>query len=71
MIVDSGRALDHRGLTGQASYDPELQRFTGHVTGLRDQIYFEGRTHAELEESFRRAVDHHLAVCRARGEAPK
>jgi len=65
------KRLDHRGLTGQASYDPELQRFTGFVPGLRDQIYFEGRTQAELEGSFRRAVDQHLAVCEQRGETPK
>jgi len=69
--MDRDRALNHCGLTGEASYDPELLRFAGHVTGLRDQIYFEGRSEAELEESFRRAVDHYLEVCRMRGEAPK
>jgi predicted HicB family RNase H-like nuclease len=62
--------IEYRGYTGLVEYDPELRLFTGHVVDLRDEIYFEGDSVGTLEESMRRAVDHYLAVCEARGEKP-
>ena len=37
---------------------------------MRDEIYFEGESVMELKASVHRAVDHYLAVCKERGEAP-
>ena len=63
--------LEYGGYTGVVEFDPHLRRFTGHVVDLRDEIYFEGDTVAELEASMRRAVDHYLVVCEKRGETPE
>ncbi len=63
--------IEHRGYTGVVEFDPELSLFAGHVIDLRDEIYFEGESVEELTASMRRAVDHYLRVCEARGEEPE
>jgi predicted HicB family RNase H-like nuclease len=40
------------------------------VIDLNDEIYFEGDSVDAIEASMRRAVDHYLEVCEARGEEP-
>jgi predicted HicB family RNase H-like nuclease len=62
--------IEYKGYTGIFEFDADLCTFTGHVVDLRDQIYFEGSSVMELKESMRRAVDHYLEVCEARGEEP-
>ena len=62
--------IDYRGYTGAFEFDPELRIFAGHVIDLQDEIYFEGDSIEALEASMRRAVDHYLEVCAARGEEP-
>jgi predicted HicB family RNase H-like nuclease len=62
--------IEYKGYTGVVEFDPDGAVFSGHVIDLRDQIYFEGRSVEELEASMRRAVDHYLRVCEARGEEP-
>lgn len=61
---------DYCGYTGVWQYDASLERFTGEVIDLRDQIHFEGESVAELKASMRRAVDQYLEVCRERGDRP-
>ena len=63
--------IDYKGYTGVFEFDPELRIFAGHVVDLRDEIYFEGESVEELEQSMKRAVDHYLEVCEARGETPE
>lgn len=63
--------IEYKGYTGVVEFDPELALFTGHVIDLRDEIYFEGESVEELTASMRRAVDHYLSVCEARGEEPE
>lgn len=63
--------IEYKGYTGVVEFDPELSLFTGHVIDLRDEIYFEGESVQELTASMRRAVDHYLSVCEARGEEPE
>ena len=63
--------IEHAGYKGVFEYDPEMERFTGHVVDLRDQIYFEGKSVGELKRSMARAVDHYMAVCKERGETPE
>ena len=62
--------IEYKGYTGVFEFDPDLSLFAGHVVDLRDEIYFEGESVAELEASMRRAVDHYVRICRARGEEP-
>ncbi len=62
--------IEYKGYTGTFEYDPELELLAGHVIDLRDEIYFEGESVTELKSSMHRAVDHYLAVCNERGDAP-
>ena len=62
--------IEYKGYTGTFEYDPELELMAGHVIDLRDEIYFEGESVAELKSSMHRAVDHYLAVCNERGDTP-
>ena len=62
--------IRYKEYTGVFEYDPDLELFAGHVVDLKDQIYFEGRSVEELNESMARAVDHYLEVCEQRGEEP-
>lgn len=63
--------IEYKGYTGVFEYDAELELFSGFVVDLRDQIYFEGGSVEELKASMKRAVDHYLEVCAARGEEPE
>jgi predicted HicB family RNase H-like nuclease len=63
--------IEYKGYTGVFEFDVELEVFSGFVVDLRDQIYFEGGSVEELKASMRRAVDHYLEVCEARGEEPE
>jgi predicted HicB family RNase H-like nuclease len=63
--------IEYKGYTGVVEFDADLRSFTGHVIDLRDEIYFEGASVEELEESMKRAVDHYLSVCAKRGEEPE
>jgi predicted HicB family RNase H-like nuclease len=62
--------IDYKGYTGVFEFDPELRLFAGRVIDLKDEIYFEGDSVHALEASMRRAVDHYLGVCDARGDEP-
>ena len=63
--------IEYKGYTGVFEFDSELELFSGFVVDLRDQIYFEGGSVEELKASMRRAIDHYLEVCEARGEEPE
>jgi predicted HicB family RNase H-like nuclease len=63
--------IEYKGYTGVFEFDSELELFSGFVVDLRDQIYFEGGSVEELKASMRRAIDHYLEVCKARGEEPE
>jgi len=63
--------IEYKGYTGVFEFDTELELFSGFVVDLRDQIYFEGESVEQLKASMRRAIDHYLEVCAARGEEPE
>ena len=52
--------IEHAGYTGVFQYDPEFEIFAGHVVGIRDEIYFEGRSVEELKASMAATVDDYL-----------
>ena len=62
--------LQHKGYTGLVEFDPIINRLTGHVVDLRDDLYFEGRSVDELKTSFENVVDDYLAWCEERNEEP-
>ena len=62
--------IEYKGYTGVIEYDDELEVFSGHVIGLNDTIYFEGRDAGELKQSMHEAVDRYVALCERRGKSP-
>ncbi len=62
--------FEYKGYTGVIEYDPTIDRLSGHVVDLRDQLYFEGRSIDEVHSSFRSVVDDYLEFCAKRGEDP-
>jgi len=63
--------LSYQGCTAHVESDAEDQILHGRVEGIRDSVTFEGATVDGLIADFHAAVDHYLAVCRQRGEAPQ
>lgn len=59
--------LEYKGYVGVVEADDGA--VSGRVAGLRDVVTFEVETFAEVE-AFRNSVDHYLAFCAERGEAP-
>lgn len=63
--------IEYKGYTGVFEFDRDLDLFAGHVVDLGDEIYFEGDSVVGLTESMKRAVDHYVKVCKARGDEPE
>lgn len=62
--------MEYKGYTAAVSFDHDLEVFTGHVVDLHDELYFEGRSVAELLSSFHASVDDYLAFCAEQGRPP-
>ena len=62
--------ISYKGYTGVFEYDETIDALTGHMVDIAGEIYFEGRSVEEVKESARRAVDHYLQACKARGVDP-
>lgn len=62
--------MTYKGYSAAVEYDADDHTFSGRVVGLRDVLYFEGETVAELEEGLRAVVDDYLAICAEKGKAP-
>ncbi len=55
---------------GPIEIDPQDSMLSATVAGLKDVIYFEGSTAAELQQAFRDSIDDYLALCAERGQQP-
>ena len=62
--------IRHKGYTGVFEFDGEIDTFSGHVIGTRDQLYFEGTSLDELKESMVNVVDLYLETCEEHGKNP-
>ena len=62
--------ITYKGYTGVFEYDETIDALAGHIVDIAGEIYFEGRSVEEVKESARRAVDHYLHACEARGVKP-
>jgi predicted HicB family RNase H-like nuclease len=71
-LASEGKAMMvHKGYAaGPIDFEPEEKTFSGTVAGLRDVIYFEGRTATELERAFRESIDSYLELCAEKGQQP-
>lgn len=62
--------MNYKGYTARIEFDEDDEILHGEVMGLRDVIYFEGNSVAEIRKSFHAAVDDYLDYCQSRGEEP-
>lgn len=63
--------MKYKGYWAEIKYSDEDECFFGEIEGLtKDSISFEGTTVKELKKDFKEAIDHYLAVCKARNEEP-
>jgi len=62
--------MEYRGYTAAIAYDDDLEKLTGHVVDIRDELYFEGRSVREITAAFHEAVDDYLAFCAEQEREP-
>jgi predicted HicB family RNase H-like nuclease len=62
--------MNYRGCEAVVEFDEEDRLFTGRVINTADIITFDGTTVAEIEQSFRAAVDEYLEDCARLGKMP-
>jgi len=55
--------MEYKGYVGKAEFDEEAEVFHGEVFLVRGVITFQGRTVAELKQSFYSSVDDYLIFC--------
>lgn len=54
--------LTHKNYTGEYHYNPSSGIFTGHIVGIKDQIYFNGDTEHEIKTEFIKAVETYIKL---------
>lgn len=62
--------LEYKGYTGTVEFSADDQVFFGKVAGIRDVVTFEGKSVAEINRSFKEAVDDYIESCKALGKDP-
>jgi predicted HicB family RNase H-like nuclease len=55
--------LEYKGYQGAVEYDYDADILYGEVIGLRDVVTFQGKSVAELEQSFKDTIDEYLKFC--------
>lgn len=63
--------LEYKGYVGSAELDTESKVMVGKLKFIKDVIAYSGESFAELEQSFRDAVDDYLATCLELGDEPE
>ena len=62
--------LEYKGYHAMITYDSEDGLFIGSIEGIKDSVNFHGSSMEEITDSFHRAVDTYLDVCRMAGKDP-
>lgn len=55
-------AMDYKGYFAAVSFEADDAVFVGRISGIRDQVVFEGESVSELKDAFERAVDDYVAT---------
>jgi predicted HicB family RNase H-like nuclease len=55
--------LEYKGYQGAVEYDYDADILYGEVIGLRDVVTFQGKSIAELEQSFKDTIGEYLKFC--------
>lgn len=63
--------LAYKGYCATVEFDGGSKLLCGSVVGMRDGIYFEAESAADIERAFHEAVDDYLAFCAEKGKSPE
>lgn len=62
--------LKYRGYHGKIEFSEEDEMLIGMVIGIKDALYFHGRSVEEIKQSFHNSIDNYLEMCKALGKSP-
>ena len=63
--------ITYNGFVGSVNYSQEDGVFYGKIEGINALVNFEGESVAELQNSFRQAVDDYVDLCHKKGIEPR
>lgn len=63
--------IEYKGYFGTVEFDPKDHNLWGKVINTSDDLFYEGDSVAELEESMHGAIDNYLAHCEEIGKTPR
>jgi len=64
------KTVFHKGYHGTIKVNTKDYSLLGEILFIDEEITYNGQTFAELEENFRRAVEHHIQLCKDKGQEP-
>jgi len=62
--------LEHKNFIGKVHFSSEDSIFYGKIEGIDDLVIFEGKSVAELNKSFKEAVEDYVNLCAEAGKRP-
>ncbi|PBI84239.1 HicB family protein [Flavobacterium sp. ACN2] len=62
--------LEYNGYIGTLEFSSDDKIFFGKIQGINDLVTFEGSSVAELEASFKEAIEDYLETCKLLNKAP-
>ena len=62
--------MEYKGYHAKIEYSAEDNTFVGHILGIYDSIWFDGKDINELTATFHEAVDQYLDDCKKTGKEP-
>lgn len=63
--------LEYKGYRGSVEYSGEDRVFFGKVLFVDSLLMYHGTSVDEIEQAFKKTVDHYLALCKKTGRSPK
>jgi predicted HicB family RNase H-like nuclease len=64
------KTIVHKGYHGTIEVKSEDYSLHGSILFIDEKVRYSGQSFAELEDSFRQAVEAHRQACRERGQEP-
>ena len=64
------KTVMHKGYHGTIEVDTKDYSLFGKILFIDEEITYSGETFTELDEDFRRAVEHHIQLCKEKGQEP-
>ena len=64
------KTVMHKGYHGTIKVNTKDYTLFGTILFIDEEIAYNGRTFAELDENFRKAVENHIQLCKENGQEP-